>query len=193
MDADPAAEVRLRKGAERVGRCTEQRPRAYKMAHLLAHGFCCLTCISSSSSPPLDSLRSFVPAYLTCKPIKMYTTFSCRPQQAAVRTHMDTARCLPPAYNKPSVTIPSGKSWAGPQHSHRDATLKSRGMIKVVDLIGDDKGNEPHVDSCANHAKDGNDDDINDFPSLEEILHKEKWKRAPNHKRNTAEPVHNSN
>lgn len=49
------------------------------------------------------------------------------------------------------------------------------------------------MDSYANYTKNGNDNNINNFPSLKEILYKEKWKRAPNYKYNIAKPIYNSN
>ena len=106
---------------------------------------------------------------------------------------MDIACCFPPAYNKPFVTILSGKSWAGPQHSYRDMTLKSYSIIKVVDFIGDNKGNKSYINSCTNYTKDGNDNNINNFLFFEKILYKEKWKRVLNYKYNIAEPIYNSN
>ena len=104
----------------------------------------------------------------------MYTTFFYQPQQAAVRTYIDTVYYLLLAYNKPSITILSGKSQVGPQHNYKDATLKFYSIIKVIDLIGDNKGNKPYINSCANYIKNRNNNIINNFLSFKEILYKKK-------------------
>ena len=106
-------------------------------------------------------------------------------------THTDTAHHLPPAHNHHAVNSPSGKSWAGSHHSNRDASLKSRNPIQVVDLMGDDKSYELRA-GYAHRAKDGNDNSTDRLPSLE-LLRKEKWKRALSPKRKPGEPIHNSN
>ncbi|PVH91163.1 hypothetical protein DM02DRAFT_367430 [Periconia macrospinosa] len=122
----------------------------------------------------------------------MYTTFSSKPQQAAVHTHTNTAPRLPPDYNRHSAKVPSGNSWAGSHRSDRDVTLKSRNRIQVVDLTGDEKSYEPRA-GYDHHARDGNNNDIKDLPSLEQSLRKGKWETALSPKQKTGERIHNSN
>lgn len=130
--------------------------------------------------------------YLNYTTIKMYTTFPSQPPKATVSTHMHTAHRLPPAHSHHAVNVPSGKSWTGSPHGNRDATLKSHGPTQVVDLTGDDKSYEARA-GYAHRAKDGNGNNTDRLPSLEQPLRKEKCKRTLSPKRKTGEHIHNSN